>query len=41
MLVGSEASLYKVKRTSDVDISCPDISSKWNELKDGNSYIEK
>lgn len=35
MLVGSEAGLYKVKRTADIDLGCPELAAKWEELRKG------
>ena len=41
MLVGHEASLYKVQRTSDIDLSCPKLTAKWEELRSGKHQHNK
>jgi len=35
MLVGNEASLYQVKRTANIDLSCPTLKAKWEEFRNG------
>ena len=39
MLVGNEASLYKVQRTSDIDLSCPILAAKWEEFRNGRCHF--
>jgi hypothetical protein len=39
MLVGSEASLYKARRSADIDLSCAALTAQWQLFRGGASSL--